>query len=269
MHIAASCLLIVMAAGQAAGQEGPHVRLSEWERGFAVNSLQRDGMSVYLWFYEWHMFDAIKPGQHTGGTYKLPRRLDDEGKRGVMASDALNLKMTATRDGADLQLTVRNLTDYDFPPLAAIIPCFNPGPADNKNEQFANTNTYFLAGDGLQRLHKREIHFNAALRNQVDGAARGGRYAWSEKWPLAQSNVVGGLIVRESTDGQWVCGIAWDDFLSAQGHNPWQCMHLSIRVGPLPRGESKTIRGKVYLLKGDKRSLLKRYREDFAVNVQP
>ena len=74
---------------------------------------------------------------------------------------------------------------------------------------------------------------------------------------------MGGIIARESTDGKWACGIAWEDFLSAQGHNPWQCMHLSVCVGPLKRGQSKSIRGKIYLLRGSKDEVLRRYREDF------
>ena len=80
---------------------------------------------------------------------------------------------------------------------------------------------------------------------------------------MSEPNTVGGLIVREATDGKWVCGIAWEDFLSAQGHNPWECMHLSIRIGPLESGKSKTIRGRIYVFEGDKEDLLQRYRDDF------
>jgi hypothetical protein len=58
-------------------------------------------------------------------------------------------------------------------------------------------------------------------------------------------------------------GIAWDSFLSAQGHNPVRCMHLSVRVGPLRRGETKTVHGKIYLLKGSKDDCFKLFKEDF------
>ena len=210
-----------------------NTRLLEWERGFAVQSLVQADMVVYLWFYEWNMFEAITPGQHTRGTFELDRILSKDGRCGKIASDALTLTAAATTDGADLALTVRNRTNYDFPPIAAIIPCFNPGPAKTRNPQFANTNTYFLSPDGLKKLVKREIHFNTAVRDLVEKEAKDGQYVWSNKWPISEPDAVGGLIVRESTDGKWVCGIAWQEFLSAQGHNPWECMHLSIRVGPL------------------------------------
>ncbi len=259
-----STILVIASLPMArAGESTPNVRLLEWERGFAVQSLAQKDMVVYLWFYEWNMFEAIEPGQHTGGTYKLDRSLGKDGRRGVIASDALTLTATATADGADLELTVRNRTKYDFPPIAAIIPCFNPGPVKTRNPKFANTNTYFLGPDGLKKLVRREIHFNTTVRDLVNKEAKDGRYVWSHKWPISEPDAVGGLIARESTDGKWVCGIAWQEFLSAQGHNPWECMHLSIRIGPLPAGESKTFRGKIYLFEGDNDKLLQRYRDDF------
>ena len=51
--------------------------------------------------------------------------------------------------------------------------------------------------------------------------------------------------------------------MTVQGHNPWECMHLSVNVGPLKQGETRSIRGKVYLFKGTKEALFARYREDF------
>ena len=259
-----SFVVVVLSVSIVCADEGaPNVQLVEWERGFAVQPIERGDMPVYLWFYEWNMFEAIEPGQHTQGSYRLNRKLSKDGRVGVISSDVLTLQMTAATDGADLKLTVRNRTDYDFPPIAAIIPCFNPGPAESRNRQFANTNTYFLGHDGLEKLVKREIHFDARVRDLVDREAKQGQYVWSQKWPKSKSNATGGLIVRESTNSKWACGIAWEDFLSAQAHNPWECMHLSIRIGPLARGDSKTIRGKIYLIEGNKEGLYKRYREDF------
>jgi hypothetical protein len=182
-----------------AGEATPNVRLFEWERGVAVQTLKPKDMAVYLGFYEWNMFEAIEPGQHTNRTYKLRRKLSKDGRQGVISSDALILRMTDATDGADLKLTVQNRTDYDFPPTAAIIPCFNPGPAKTRNRQFANKNTYFLGPDGLEKLVKREIYFNGGVRDLVAREAKAGRYAWSHKWPMGKTNAVGGLIVREST----------------------------------------------------------------------
>ena len=78
-----------------------------------------------------------------------------------------------------------------------------------------------------------------------------GRYVFSEKWPTDVSNPEFGAIIRESVVGRWVAGIVWDEFLSAQAHNPWNCMHLSVRVGALAPGESVTRKGRIYLYNGD------------------
>ena len=60
-----------------------------------------------------------------------------------------------------------------------------------------------------------------------------------------------GAIIRESDDGNWVAGIAWDNFLSAQGHNPWTCVHLSRRAGALALDEFVTRHGRIYLFDGN------------------
>lgn len=116
----------------------------------------------------------------------------------------------------------------------------------------------------LQLQSPREIHFNHEQRAAVLAASADGRYVWDDKWPLSNADAGAGLIVRESTDGKWVAGIAWERFLSAQGHNPWRCMHLSVLVGPLARGDTRTIRGWIYLLQGTKEDVLNRYRQDIA-----
>ncbi len=246
-----------------------NLRLAGWERGVSVQPLRTPDMKVYLWFYEWHMFDAVTKGQHTRGAWMNQITIAENGKQATVVSGnpGITLKMAAVRDGVDMQLTIANQSQHDWPDLAAIIACFNPGPEDTRNRQFANTNTWFHAADGLQPLHilaPREIHYNHQLRNQVDAAAdnRGG-YAWTDKWPKSQVDAIDGLIIRESTDKRWVTAIAWERFLSAQGHNPWECMHLSIRVGPLAQREQRLIRGKIYLFEGSKDDALSRYQTDF------
>jgi hypothetical protein len=51
-------------------------------------------------------------------------------------------------------------------------------------------------------------------------------------------------------------------------------MHLSVRVGPLKQGQSRTIRGRIYLIKGSKEDCLRRFEKDFpkkmsGATVQP
>ena len=262
-------------------KDEPLVSLSEWERGISVTSPYQEDMTVFVWFYEWNMFEALKKGQHTGGTYKNEINVNEDHKSGSVVSSPLgfNLQMQAGVNSADMTLTVTNKSDHDWPELASIIPCFNPGPVGDQNAQFLNTKTFFLGPEKLSSQVAREIHFNHALRGAVDQeegaweassayrrAKEGDKYLWSHKWPRSEIDAHAGLILRESNDGEWVMGIGWERFLSAQGHNPWKCMHLSVNVGPLSQGESREIRGKIYLFKGTKEELLERYREDFPGN---
>jgi len=255
---------IIVCTGLGCTTSRPNVKLFEWERGIAVESLRQEGMAMYLWFYEWNMFDAVEPGQHTAGGYKpFKKEVSKDKNMGVLASDNMRLTMKAVEDGVEMLLTVTNRSKHDWPELAGIIPCFNPGPKKSFNLQFANTNTYFPGPGGLERQHEREIHFNEKLCPLLQEISKAGQYVFSDKWPTSEVNSVEGLIIRESNDGKWVTGIAWEDYLSTQGHNPWKCIHLCIRVGPLKQKESRTIRGKIYLFEGKKEDCLKQYYDDF------
>ncbi len=260
----ACCLAVLLAVRSA--EAFPDTRLSEWERGVSVDSTRQPDMRVYLWFYEWHMFGAVTPGQHTRGNWTNRAEVTPLKARLVNGNPGVELDVKALDDGAELKLTVTNRSKHDWPELASMVACFNPGPEKTRNRQFANTKTWFSSASGLKRLAgkaPREIHYNHELKKLITKEADAkGRYAWSEKWPRAEVDAVDGLIIRESTDGRWVTGIAWDRFLAAQGHNPWECMHLSVRVGPLKRGETRLVKGRVYLFQGTKEDLLKKYKQD-------
>jgi hypothetical protein len=262
--LSSAAFLLLGIAGLAQAQESrSKLRLFDWERGIGFESPHQKDMRMYLWFYEWNLFEARRPGPHTIGTYRLPRKVSDDGAMGEVRTKDLHLTVKSGTDAADLTLAVTNLSDHDWPELAAIIPCFNPGPKETRNPLFANTNTYFYGPRGLERLQKREIHFAQTLRPALDRISPEGQFVFSFKWPTSPVNAAGGILIRESTDGKWVTGIAWEDFLSAQGHNPWECMHLSVRVGPLKRQKQKIIRGKLYLLQGTKEDCFKRFLSDF------
>lgn len=274
-RLSSLCLGGLLLAGAAAGAAPPAPRIVEWERGIALQPPDQPAMSMYFWFYEWNMFEAMAPGQHTSGGYGWERRIGADGASAEIRSPALHLAAKAVPGGADLLLRVTNLTGYHWPEIAGIIPCWNPGQIKGtdptkpqpRNRDFADpghTKTFFLSPDGLARLEAREIHFNRSLRAAVDRASTDGHFAFSHKWPTSPVNAVAGLIIRESEDGAWVTGVGWEDFLSVQGHNPWYCMHACIRVGPLAPKQSKTIRGKLYLFRGKAADCQRRFTQDFS-----
>jgi hypothetical protein len=80
--------------------------------------------------------------------------------------------------------------------------------------------------------------------------------------PLNPNVPEDGVIGCVSGDGKLLLGIAFD---------PWQelfqgvieCIHADFRLGGIPAGETKRVRGKFYLVPNNPAALLRRYREEF------
>ena len=272
------CALSSVCAAQEAKTD-ELMKLTKWERGVKVESRTDKAGFAYFWFYEWHLFDAVANGEHTHGTHLWKWNVNAKGTLAQMNSEWLKMKVKAAENGVVLTLDITNTTDHDWPEIAAIIPCFNPGNPVKPQEQnhiFLDENhghTYFLGAGGLDLIkgqYPREIHFNHKYRPAImawEKERTDGNFVFSEKWPTSDRDAYAGLLVRESEDKKWVMGIAWESFLSAQGHNPWKCMHLSVRVGPLKKGQKKTIRGRIYLLKGSREDCLRHFEKDFSKKV--
>ena len=77
--------------------------------------------------------------------------------------------------------------------------------------------------------------------------------------PLVPSN---GLIGCTSQDGKWLFGMAFEPYQELfQGVA--RCLHSDFRIGEVKPGETKKVRGKIYLMRNDVETLLKRYANDF------
>ena len=213
---------------------------------------------MYLWFWEWNMFGAIDPGQHSHGTFDNAIRVANDRQSAEIATEyGLHLSLEVGPYGVDVDLETTNSSTRDWSELASIIPCFNPGPPGSQTQQFLTSKTSFVSPLGFESLEAREIHFNETLRARVACAQDPkGRYPWSDKWPASQTEARHGLLARESSDSRWVTGITWDRFLSVQGNNPWSCMHAAARIGPLAAKETRNVHGRIYLLPGTKEDIL-------------
>ncbi len=63
---------------------------------------------AYLWFYEWHLFGAVRAGQHTPGRYDFDWEVSE--REAEMHSDVFQIKARASEDHADLDLSITNRT---------------------------------------------------------------------------------------------------------------------------------------------------------------
>ena len=242
-------------------------KLSQWGPPLVGNCVRLASPSdqnlfAYFFFYEFHLFNAIEKGKLVPGDWEWV--VDDDGTAAHIHAESLKLEVDPTHNGAELDLEIMNDTDHDWPSIASIVPCFHAGNPRNPpgiNPLFQDverTHSWFYGESGLEQLKiPREIHYNHACRSEImgwDGQREDQRFVFEKKdWPTSGRDAHGGLMIRESNDGRYVMGIGWEAFLLAQAHNPMNCMHLSIKVGPLARGEKKTIRGRISSLKAPKR----------------
>ncbi len=80
--------------------------------------------------------------------------------------------------------------------------------------------------------------------------------------PLSDIVPSNGLIGCYSADEKWILATAWEPYQELfQG--VIVCLHSDFRIGGLEPGETKTIRGKLYLVPARMDKLLERYRQDF------
>lgn len=184
-------------------------------------------------------------------------------KDGVTVAHAI----TAGTDEVDFQLAAHNPTDRRSEAHWAQ-PCIRVGAftgtgADVTEDEYAYISKSFVFLDGEQ-----------AFMPTRDWATKA-QYTPGQVWipagvPRADANPRphhpdppgNGLIGCVSGDGQWVLASAWEPY-----HELFcgviRCLHSDFRIGGLDPGQTKTIRGKLYILPNDTRSLLRRYQRDF------
>ena len=80
--------------------------------------------------------------------------------------------------------------------------------------------------------------------------------------PLSEVLPSNGLIGCYSADEQWILATAWEPYQELfQG--VIVCLHADFRLGGLKPGETKKVRGKLYLVPARMEELRKRYEKDF------
>ena len=65
-----------------------------------------------------------------------------------------------------------------------------------------------------------------------------------------------------SSNDKWILALVWEPYQELfQG--VIRCLHSDFRIGGLSPGESKRIRGRIYIVENNFPGLLARYRRDF------
>lgn len=80
--------------------------------------------------------------------------------------------------------------------------------------------------------------------------------------PLSSALPSSGLIGCYSADGSMLVATAWQPYQELfQGIAT--CIHADFRIGGLKPGQTKTVRGKIYVMENDVEELLRRYHSEF------
>jgi len=262
IRAAAAVLIGAATACRNAPEARPAVELFEWERGIGLRTLAAEPASMFLWFYEWRLFDALEPGQITRAEFDWPREVSADGRTARIAAPMLTLEARVVDSAVELTLEVRNETERAWPEEAAIIACFNPGPPETKPYELGyQRKTYLVGEEGLQRFEDREMHFRADLKPALKQLSPELEFEFSaNRWRTSELDSHAGLLLRESYTGRWTTGVAWEDWVGVQANNPWLCLHVATRVGPLAPGAVKTIRGRLVLIEGGREQVWERLR---------
>ena len=176
-------------------------------------------------------------------------------------------KITASSDEVDFQLSATNPTDKTSEAHWAQ-PCIRVGAftgtgAATTEDKYAYIKRSFVFQDGKQSFMP------------TPGWSTQAQYTPGQVWipkqvPRADANprphhphvTDNGLIGCVSADKKWVLATAWAPYQELfQG--VIRCLHSDFRIGGLKPGQSKTVRGKLYILPNNTDALLKRYHQDF------
>jgi hypothetical protein len=177
--------------------------------------------------------------------------------------------ITAGADEIDFRVVAKNPTDK--PSLAHWVqPCVRVGDFTGSNDpkmkwEYIKKSFIFLDGK-LEMMPTRDWATKA-------------RYIPGQVWrpanvpaddvnprPLNKHHPSNGLIGCFSGDNKMILGSAWEPYQELfQG--VIVCVHSDFRIGGLAPGESKKIRGKLYLVPNDVKALLARYQKDFPEHV--
>lgn len=176
--------------------------------------------------------------------------------------------ITARADEVDFRLTAKNPTDRRSEAHWAQ-PCvrlgvftgFGPDFSQGTMEDYLPKCFIFLDGQ-LARMPTRDWATQARYIPGQVWCPKGVPRTDVNPRPLSKLIPSNGLIGCFSADEKLIFATAWEPYQELfQGVA--RCLHSDFRLGGLQPGETKPIRGKIYVAPNDVPALLKRYNKDF------
>ncbi len=191
---------------------------------------------------------------------------EDRLQDGVIA----NHEIVGRPDGAEFTVRLKNPTDRTSEAHWAQ-PCMRVGA-------FAGTTTQDRMALVPDYARKSFVFLDGKLtRMPTMPWADKARYVPGQVWaapgvnrddvnprPLSSLVPSNGLIGCYSADDKQILAMAWDSWQELfQGIIT--CLHSDFRIGGLKAGETRTVRGRVWVLPADEQELVRRYRSDLGI----
>lgn len=170
-------------------------------------------------------------------------------------------EICAVADGVEFSLVARNPTDKESAAHWAQ-PCIRVGDFTERGKEDYIDKCFIFVDGKLETFPTKPWASEARyIPGQVWCPAHVDRDDVNPR-PLSEIVPSNGLIGCYSADGRWIMATAWEPYQELfQG--VITCIHSDFRIGGLKPGETKKIRGKIYLIGADSDALLKSYRRDF------
>lgn len=266
-------------AAQEAGKEGPELSVSWADRMLVIEGEGVPGEKIEVWYLEAY----CKPGAHQRAWEEtvIPHEStlverDPDGKR-IRLKDVLadgvvvEHEIVGGKGEVGFTVTARNPTTR-FSDVQWAQPCvrvdrFTGYPRKHSSEDYLGS-CFLYIEDKLTRM-------------PTEPWEKSARYVPGQVWrapevspddvnprPLSRLLPSNGLIGCFSKDGSSILATAWEPYQELfQG--VLVCLHSDFRIGGLEPGQSKTIRGKLYVVPANPEALLARYRADFPERKGP
>ena len=264
--IAASCLLIAVARAEA---DEPNLRLAWKDNILTISGPDIPGKQVRILYIEAY----CRPGatnrkwEQTVVGHKTRVVSQTEDGRALVLEctlrDGVKVRheIRAGADDVNFQLTATNPTDQASHAQWAQ-PCVRVD-AFTGGDRSTYLKKCFIFLDGkLARMPTRDWATKALYTPGQVWSPRGVNREDVNPRPLSNAVPDNGLIGCFSADEKKILAIAFEPYQELfQG--VIACIHSDFRIGGLAPGETKKIRGKIYIVPADVDQLLRRYRKDF------
>lgn len=172
----------------------------------------------------------------------------------------------STADEVDFQLELENKTDrpVDIDWAQA---CIRVGDFTGRGQEDYFEKCFIYTDQGLACMNKTHRASDALYTPGQVYVPAGIDLNDVNPRPISQTRPANGLVGCFSADGKMLLATAW-----SRTQELFQgiivCIHSDFRIGGLKRGETKRLRGKIYLMANEPDKLLARYQQDFGPNVQ-